>query len=266
MLPYLKACASSIQDQEVNLEHIVVDGASTDGTAEWLKNHLDIASVSEKDDGMYDAINKGIQMSRGEIVSYLNCDEQYLPGVLRSVAEIFRRDSRIDLLFGNALIIRPTGELLAYRKSFVPRWPYVWASHMYTQSSSMFVRRNVFESGVLFDPGWKTVGDADFVVRALRSGFVARHIKEYLSAYMITGSNLGDHGNAIVELKSFRNKAPLWLRYSDFVTHTLIRLEKIQNGAYWEKMPLVYSVYTTNNLQQRTEFIVESASPLDPRY
>jgi glycosyltransferase involved in cell wall biosynthesis len=264
MLQFLPACCNSVSDQNVKYEHIVVDAKSIDGTAEWLKNRPDLVSVSERDHGMYEAINKGVQMSRGEIISYLNCDEQYLPGVLRRVAEIFRSNSKIDVLFGNALIIRPNGELLAYRKSFIPRWPYVWASHMYTHSSSMFIRRKVFESGVLFDQSLRAIGDADFVVRMLRKGFVAHHQKEYFSAFMITGSNLGDGENALVELKTFRNKAPLWLRHFGFITDNLIRLEKIWNGAYWEKMPLSYSVYTAEFLDVRSEFVVKEASPLYP--
>jgi glycosyltransferase involved in cell wall biosynthesis len=264
MLNYLRACCNSISDQNVEFEHIVVDGLSRDGTAEWLETRPEIISLCERDRGMYDAINKGIRLSKGEIISYLNCDEQYLPGVLLRVAEFFHCYSQVDILFGNALIIKPNGTLLAYRKGFVPRWPYIWASYMYVHSGSMFVRRKVFESGILFDQRWKAIGDADFVVRVLRKGFVAHHISEYLSAFMITGSNLGDGENALVELKAFRNKAPLWLRYSNFITHTLIRLEKIWNGAYWEKMPLSYSVYTTENLAMRSEFVAKSASSLYP--
>jgi|JFJP01.1.fsa_nt_gi glycosyltransferase involved in cell wall biosynthesis len=264
MLQFLPACCNSVSDQNVDYEHIVVDGLSIDGTVAWLKNRPNIISVSEKDDGMYDAVNNGVRIARGEIISYLNCDEQYLPGALQRVEDFFQRNSKVDILFGNALIIRPNGKLLAYRKSFVPRWPYIWASHMYTHSSSMFVRRNVFESGLFFDKDWKTVGDADFVVRVLRKGFIAHHLNEYFSAFMITGSNLGDSESALVELKSFRNKAPFWLRYSGFITNNLIRLEKFWNGAYWEKLPLFYSVYTTECLDVRYEFVAKSVSPLYP--
>ena len=150
MLNYLRTCCNSISDQNVKYEHIVIDGLSQDGTVEWLETKPEIISLCEKDQGMYDAINKGIKLSKGEIISYLNCDEQYLPGVLQKVSEFFRLHSQIDLLFGNTLMIRPDGKLLAYRKGFIPRWPYIWASHMYVHSSSMFVRRRVFESNYYF--------------------------------------------------------------------------------------------------------------------
>ena len=172
MLPYLKACCSSVQDQGLALEHIVMDGASTDGTREWLLNRPDTLSISEKDNGMYDAINKGIELSSGEIIAYLNCDEQYLVGTLKKVQDFFMKNASIDILFGNTLIIRPDGQLLAYRKCFTPRWQYIWGSYMYLHSSSMFIRRKVFESGFLFDTDWKTIGDADFVIRVLRNNFL----------------------------------------------------------------------------------------------
>ncbi len=265
MLRYLPVCCNSVADQNVNYEQIVIDGSSTDGTVEWLINRSNIICVSEEDDGMYDAINKGIQLSRGEIISYLNCDEQYLPGTLQRVADLFRREPQVDILFGNTLVIRPNGGLLAYRKSFVPRWPYVWASHMYAHSSSMFVKRRVFESGIMFDKSWRAIGDMDFVIRVLRRGFIAHHISEYFSAFMITGSNLGGGKDALIELNAYRRKAPTWLRFSSFIAHAMMRLEKIWNGAYWERMPLFYSVYTTDQPEHRKDFVATAASPFYPR-
>ena len=264
MLKYLIASCNSILDQNVEFEHIVIDGLSQDGTVEWLGTRPKILSLCEEDRGMYDAINKGINLSKGEIISYLNCDEQYLPGVLQRVADFFHRYPKVDILFGDTLIIKPDGKLLAFRKGFIPRWPYIWASHLYIHSSSMFVRRRIFESGIYFNPSWKTIGDADFVVRVLRNGFIAHHIAQYFSTFMLTGSNLGTSELAQSEIQSFRQKAPLWLRYSTSLTKMLIRLEKLMHGAYWEKMPLTYSVYTTENSDLRSEFAAKSASPLYP--
>ena len=265
MLRFLPICCSSVADQEVDYEHIVIDGASSDGTIEWLRNRQDLLSVSEEDDGMYDAINKGIRLSRGQIISYLNCDEQYLPGALQKVADVFQQNPKVDILFGDTLLIRPDGSLLAYRKTFVPRWPYIWASHLYVHSSSMFVRRRVFDAGIMFDKRWRQVGDADFVVRVLHSGFVASHVREYLSVFMFTGSNLGSGKHALVELRAFRHRAPLWLRYSNPITSGLIRIEKMLNGAYREKMPLSYSVFTIDHPGSRSEFTPASVSPLYPK-
>jgi glycosyltransferase involved in cell wall biosynthesis len=265
MLPYLKACCHSIQDQNIALEHIVVDGASTDGTPEWLLGRPDILSVSEKDNGMYDAINKGIKRSNGEIIAYLNCDEQYLVGTLKKVQDFFLANPSTDILFGDTLIIQPDGQLLAYRKGFAPRWQYFWGSYMYLHSSSMFIRRRVFQAGLIFDTSWKTIGDLDFVVRVLRNNFSVVHIKEYLSAFIMTGSNLGGSELVKSELKQFRRSAPFWLRYSTWPTDTLIRVEKLLRGLYYEKMPLHYSVFAIGDSNHRTSYESTKSSSLFPK-
>ncbi len=265
MLGFLPMCCNSVADQQVKYEHIIVDGASTDGTKKWLGEQLDVISVSENDKGMYDAINKGIALAKGEIISYLNCDEQYLPGTLQKVTDFFDSNPKVDILFGNTLVIRPSGELLAFRKSFVPRWPYVWASDLYIHSSSMFVRRGVFEAGIKFNEKWKMVGDMDFVINVLRKGFNAQHMDEYLSAYMLTGSNLGNSEQAYTELKRIRENAPVWVRSLRVFFRIFIRLEKVFKGAYWEKMPLSHFVYSINNLEHRSRYIATSASALFPR-
>src|SRR5205809_81991 len=80
MLEFLKRCHRSVADQGVHLEHIVMDGGSSDGTAEWLAGSDVSLWQSASDAGMYDAVNKGLQLASGDILAYLNCDEQYLPG------------------------------------------------------------------------------------------------------------------------------------------------------------------------------------------
>jgi glycosyltransferase involved in cell wall biosynthesis len=265
MLPYVKACHNSVIDQGVSVEHIVVDGASTDGTREWLSSKPEIVSISEKDEGMYDAINKGILVSSGQVIAYLNCDEQYLAGVLAEVQDFFEKNTSIDILFGNTLIIRPDGELLAFRKAFTPRWPYIWGSYMYLHSSSMFFRKKIIQTGFVFDTRWKTIGDADFAVRVLRHGNRAVHIEKYLSAFIMTGSNLGGSAIAESELREYRRSAPFWLRYSTWPTNALIRIEKLIRGLYFERMPLRYSVFPVGQPNHRVPFTVTKSSPLFPK-
>ena len=264
MLPFLRACHNSVQDQDVRLEHIVVDGASSDGTPEWLLSRPEILSTSEKDEGMYDAINKGVRQSQGEIIAYLNCDEQYLVGTLKKVQNFFSSQPSVDILFGNALIIRPDGRLLAFRKGFVPRWQYLWGSYLYLHSSSMFLRRRVFDAGYLFDKRWMTIGDLEFVVRILRNNFSVAHITDYLSAFIMTGSNLG--GTQIVqsELKEYRKSAPFWLRHSTKLIDMLIRVEKAVRGLYFEKLPLKYAVYPVGGSGHREDFVSNRSSPFFP--
>ena len=79
---WLKLCLASVADQQVELEHIVQDAGSDDGTLDWLPQDRRARVFVEKDQGMYDAINRGLRRASGDILAYLNCDEQYLPGAL----------------------------------------------------------------------------------------------------------------------------------------------------------------------------------------
>jgi len=261
MLGYLKRCCASVADQEgVAFEHIVMDAVSGDGTVEWLASNDNVKAVVEKDNGMYDAINKGWAQARGEIVSYLNCDEQYLPGTLQHVWEYFQAHPQVDILFGNLLLIRPDGSLISYRKGFQPRWLYILTSHLYVLSCTMFLRRRIIDDGFRFDPQFKNVGDADFVLRVLRSGYRARHVKKYLAAFAMTGANMSADANAQREKTLLWRDAPAWLRFLRLPMNGLRLMEKTLSGAYSQRMPLEYAVYNSPDARVRRQFSAQSAS------
>jgi glycosyltransferase involved in cell wall biosynthesis len=260
MLPYLKRCAASVADQEGGkFEHIVIDGGSADGSVEWLAEQHHIRSISEKDNGMYDAVNKGLKLAKGNILAYLNCDEQYLPGTLGYVKDYFEKNPDVDMIFGDLLLIRPDGTLAAYRKGYQPRWYYIITSHLYVLTCTMFFRRKVIEKGFFFDTGYRAAGDAEFVVRVLRSGFNAKHVKRYQAAFTMTGKNLGADEQSRLERKQLLAKAPFYICISRLHLNFLRLIEKFFSGAYFQKKPLEYSVYVQDENQRKT-FCVNKAS------
>lgn len=103
-LPTLQSTVASVLSQKLpNLEYIVIDGASTDGTMEWLaKNNEGITKwVSEKDKGIYDAMNKGLSMATGNIVGFIHADDLFANSeVLTEVVQFFKKKN-IDLLYGD---------------------------------------------------------------------------------------------------------------------------------------------------------------------
>src|SRR5438093_12901032 len=87
---WLKLCIASVADQQDELEHVVQDAGSDDGTLDWLLSDKRVKAFVEKDNGLYDAVNRGLRRVAGDIVAYLNCDEQYLPGALAVVERFFK--------------------------------------------------------------------------------------------------------------------------------------------------------------------------------
>ncbi len=266
MLQYLPQCCASVADQsEVSLEHIVMDGGSTDGTADWLRQNRRVHSVSEKDNGMYDAINKGLAISRGKYFAYLNCDEQYLPDTLSIVRAYFERFPKVDVVFGNTLYIHPDGSLLLYRKATKLRWPFILASSLYVMSCSTFFRSSIFSTEKAFNTDFRQAADAELIVRLLQRGYQFARLNRYLASFMITGENAMMTANCIAELEQLRSAAPAWVSRLQRPLHWLRLLEKAVSGAYFQRMPLEYEIYTSDNLSVRTLFTVMRASPVMPR-
>ena len=261
MLGYLQRCCHSVEDQAgVAVEHLVIDGGSTDGTPQWLAQQPHLRSLSEADEGMYDALNKGLDRARGNIVAYLNCDEQYLPGTLRFVADYFERHPKTDILFGSALLIRPDASLIAFRKAYQPRWYYILSSHLYVLSCTMFFRRRILDEGFRFNDQLRNIGDQDFVVRLLQHGYRAAVTERYLSAFTMTGANMGAHETTRHEQQRALDAASWWIRAFKIPLNAVRLIEKLTSGAYRQKRPLDYTVYASTEDTERRLFSSASAS------
>src|ERR1700691_5804514 len=96
---------SVLEQKYPHTEHIVADGGSTDGTLEILHEYPHLTWFSEKDEGHYHAMNKGIQRSQGTVAAILNADDCYRPGALRKVGEAFQAHSDWDGLFTDVVYI-----------------------------------------------------------------------------------------------------------------------------------------------------------------
>lgn len=259
-LSFLPRCCASVRDQEdVAVEHVVVDGVSDDGTVQWLEQQKGLEWISEPDAGMYDAVNKGLRRSRGEILAYLNADEQYLSGTLGRVGEWFRTHPDVDVVYGDMLVIRPDGTLLAFRKSYPLRWPYVLASHLYVPTCAVFWRRRIVEDGFVFNSCWRAAGDAEFLVRILRAGYKACRIPAYLSCFTYTGGNLGGSQKAFRENLELRRQASRFVRFLRPVMNMARLVEKVGAGAYIQSAPIAYSIYL-EDADHRVDFVAPAHS------
>ena len=258
---YLPLCAASVADQAgVDVQHIIADGGSSDGTVEWLQRQTAVTWFSRKDRGMYDAINQGLTLAEGDVVAYLNSDEQYLPGTLAAIASEFERRADIDLVHGDMLVVNPDGSLVAYRKSYPLRWPYVAAAHLYVPTCALFWRRRINEEGTTFDPRWRIQGDADYVVRMLRKGYRARHLKRYCAVFTWRGDNLGNGKRAREEMLRARSGHPAWIRGGRLLLDTARRVEKLLSGAHSQRFPLEYGMITPDSYPDRVRLVAQAGS------
>lgn len=241
---WLKLCAASVADQGVQLEHLVQDGGSTDGTLDWLLHHPSVQPSVEQDTGMYDAINRGFRKARGQIVAHLNCDEQYLPGALRSVGDWFRRNPGIDVLFADAVIVDTEGRYRWHRKALPPRLWHTAVCPLSTLTCATFFRRRVVERHPsLFDPRWRYCGDAAMVHSLLRDHVPMGILRQFTSVFTHTGKNLSLMPEALAEAHAFYAEAPRLVRTLRPVVLLHHRLRRLLGGIYTQK-PFDFAVYT----------------------
>lgn len=254
-LDFLKICCASVADQQgVDFEHIVIDGASSDGTSTWLRLQPAVLAVCEEDQGMYDALNKGLLLAGGDIMAFLNCDEQYLPGTLSFIEMCFRKHPEADIIFGDFLAVALDGSLKAYRKAIPLRWPYIVSAYLYAGTCTMFFRRRLLDQGLSFRTDLRCVADADFVVRALRLGFRARLVRKYLAVFADTGVNLSAGRLALLERREWKRSFPAAIRLLGPMFNLLRLLEKLGRGCYRQRLPLEYEIFTQESSTQRRKF------------
>jgi hypothetical protein len=129
-----------------------------------------LAIYSESDAGMYDAINKGIAKMSGDLWAWINSDEQYLPGTLAYVARWFEGHRDADILCGDALLTDDSGKALSYRRIVTPWWHHTRLIHLSSLSCASFYRRSIVERGGVFDTGWRSIGDAEWMARMMEAG------------------------------------------------------------------------------------------------
>jgi glycosyltransferase involved in cell wall biosynthesis len=234
-LPDLRRCVGSVRGQQAPLEHLIQDAASTDGTPQWLAAQADLRAVSEADDGMYDAINRAWARSGGSYLSWLNSDEQYLPGTLHAVERYFGTHPEVDVVTGYAIVVGPDGSPLALRRDAPFRRAYVVNGFLHVMSCTAFFRRRLYESGLLrFDPAYRSAGDADLMLSLSRAGARFGRIPRTLSLFGVDGTNLSGQPIAAEELARIRRKYGAFRSpWARALVTGVRRLERFLRGDYF---------------------------------
>jgi len=194
-----------------NIEYIVVDGLSSDGTQDIISEYqrkfqskgIGFQWVSEKDKGIYDAMNKGIAMSKGEIIGILNSDDFYEPGALERIASVALDRPQYGIFYGFLRVIMNDGrELQTYR--------YRYENYLLNtetkvlsgaQHPTCFVRRNVYDQIGGFDLQFPIAADYDFLLRAMKTG-----IKFYALNKVLCNFRLGGISDCMNDYERFNQR------------------------------------------------------------
>jgi glycosyltransferase involved in cell wall biosynthesis len=191
----------SVREQGYHaLEHVVVDGGSTDGTMDIVRAAGDhVRSISEPDRGLSDAMNKGIRLARNDVVGWLNADDLYQPGALQRVAAAFERRPDAVWATGRCLIIDADGNeirkgVTRYKDALLRRWSFpLFLTQNFVSSPSTFVRREALEAVGGFEERFRYSMDYDVWLQlGRRSAPVV--IDEPLACFRMAGESLSMTG------------------------------------------------------------------------
>lgn len=187
-----------------NIEYIIIDGASNDGTVEIIKGYLDKITkfVSEKDKGIYDAMNKGVDLATGDVIAFLHSDDIYSgDNIVELVVKEFERGN-LDGVYGD-LVYTPksnTQKVLRYwkskdfdssllKKGWMPAHP------------TLFLKRDIYKKYGKFDLDFKIAADYDFMLRILSDDIKVKYLPKVLYKMRIGGESNKSLKNILLKSK-----------------------------------------------------------------
>jgi glycosyltransferase involved in cell wall biosynthesis len=186
---YLERAIQSVINQRYkNYEHIVCDGGSNDNTVEVLKKYPQINYVSEPDKGQSDAMNKAFNMSTGEIIVYLNADDEFAPNAFEHIIQAFERDRSIDMVVGNLIFLSPEEKLIRSPSSKYLDILLYWKNLFPNNPVSYFYKREVQIGTGDFPIDNHYSMDMWFLLKAYRK-FNIFKVNEILGTFHSDGTN-----------------------------------------------------------------------------
>jgi glycosyltransferase involved in cell wall biosynthesis len=238
---WIELCLQSVRHalQGRSYEHIVVDGGSTDGTLEYLKQQKNLHLILGPDKGMYDALNKGMAAARGRILGHLNADEQYdRAGLAQALQKLDQ--AGVDAVFGPTIMLdEHLNFLYLFNQITVPR-PIDADWHMPVQTCSFLFRRQIWER-CPYPAEYRVVGDHVWFRRQMKLGLKLVSVRKPIGLFPWhqddIAKRLGPHNeNALADI----NRKTVSMRAAKL----LFRARKLISGGCFPSFRLSYEITT----------------------
>lgn len=181
-----------------NVEHVVIDGKSTDGTLEVLTKHkeqIDIL-ISEEDQGIYDAMNKGLKLATGDYVLFLNSGDAFYDE--NTLSDIFSNSEGADIYYGETKLIDENRNIIGDRRHKTPE-KFTWKSFgrgMNICHQAIYIKRSIAPE---YDLQYKISADIDWVIRAAKKAKTCVNTHMYTTRYLVGGLSKQRHKEGLKE-------------------------------------------------------------------
>ncbi len=208
---HIEDCIKSVTGQSYsNIEYIIIDGGSTDGTVDIIKKYESKLSkwVSEKDNGIYDALNKGIKLATGDVIVFVHSDDMFASvDVLQKAAEVFK-EKKCDSVYGDLLYVSKdnTDNVIRYWKSGTYRYNKLFFGWM-PAHPAFYVKKKVYDELGLFNTSFRIAADYDVVLRFLHKGKISAEYVPDVFVKMRTGGASNKSAGNIIKKSSEDYKA-----------------------------------------------------------
>ncbi|ASU36117.1 glycosyltransferase family 2 protein [Mucilaginibacter xinganensis] len=181
-----------------NIEYILIDGKSTDGTLELIEQYGSRVAklISEKDEGIYDAMNKGLAIATGDYVIFMNSGDEFYES--STVEKVFAAYPDADIYYGETEMISNSGESLGQRRHKVPK-QFTWRDFKYGMSIShqaIYIRRSLTEP---YNHKYELSADIDWIIRTAKKAKTIINVNSYVAKYLVGGMSKTKHRQSLQE-------------------------------------------------------------------
>jgi glycosyltransferase involved in cell wall biosynthesis len=190
---FIGEALQSVERQSyTNWEHLVMDGMSTDGTIDLLRDTASgrkqqkLSWVSERDSGQSDALNKGFRRVKGDIIGWLNSDDRYRVGCFEHIVRAFEENPGVDIIYGDYLIVNESGNPFQIRREIeFSKFILLYHRVLYIPTAATFFRRRIFDENNWLEANLQYAMDLEFFIRLSARGYRFKHIPQLLADFRI---------------------------------------------------------------------------------